>query len=259
MSGMDTGAYRQHLQATRSPATVRTRCYWVERALRELAADPATVTCEQLESWLAMHTDWSRQTRRVATIGLRQFCAWQQQTGRRADNPAEHLDVPPQSTSRPHPIPKAVLADAFAWAHGDDWWLLRVFATTGMRRAEVAAMQDGDQEGGWLRIVGKGGKVRRVPIPADVSGWMHGRSVMWPDSEGHPSTPEQLSARVRLATRGYSPHSIRHRYATDAYAAGHDVLAVQQLLGHSSLATTQQYLAIDDDELTAAASATWAA
>ena len=224
-----------------------------------LAADPLTVTAAQYEAWLGAQTQWSRQTRRVAIIGLQQFHRWLVDTGRRQDDPTAGIVPPSQAPCRPHPIPADVLADAMRWAHGDDWWLLRVLVTTGMRRGEVAAMRDGDQGGGWLTIRGKGGRSRRVPIPPDVEGWMHGRSPMWPDRDGHPSTPAQLSDRVRRATRGWGPHSIRHRYATEVYRASRDVLAVQRLLGHASLATTQMYLAVDDDELCSAAAAVWAA
>lgn len=54
---------------------------------------------------------------------------------------------------------------------------------------------------------------------------------------------------------GYGPHTLRHRYATRIYAATGDVLAVQQLLGHASLATTQTYLGLSEDRLIAAAAA----
>ena len=55
------------------------------------------------------------------------------------------------------------------------------------------------------------------------------------------------------------PHALRHRYATRAYHATHDIDAVRVLLGHSSVATTQVYVAVADDDLTRAAAGAWAA
>ena len=52
-------------------------------------------------------------------------------------------------------------------------------------------------------------------------------------------------------------HSLRHRYATKVYAATHDLAAVQRLLGHASVATTQVYVAVADDVLTTAAKTAW--
>jgi integrase len=54
---------------------------------------------------------------------------------------------------------------------------------------------------------------------------------------------------------GFAGHSLRHRYATKAYGATHDILAVQQLLGHSSPATTMGYVRVDSADLRRAAGA----
>lgn len=69
-------------------------------------------------------------------------------------------------------------------------------------------------------------------------------------------TPWGVAARIRKAT-GYNPHALRRRFATQVYRRSHDLRAVQTLLGHASLATTQLYLAMDDDQLTAAARLVW--
>ena len=55
------------------------------------------------------------------------------------------------------------------------------------------------------------------------------------------------------------PHALRHRYATRAYHATHDIDAVRVLLGHSSVATTQVYVEVADDDLVDAARGAWAA
>jgi site-specific recombinase XerC len=58
---------------------------------------------------------------------------------------------------------------------------------------------------------------------------------------------------------GIHPHSLRHRYATRAYAASHDIDAVRVLLGHASVSTTQVYIAVADAELARCAAGAWTA
>ena len=66
-----------------------------------------------------------------------------------------------------------------------------------------------------------------------------------------------LSDALGGPASGWTAHTLRHRFATRAYAGERDILTVQQLLGHSSIATTQIYTHIDDDELHRAVGA-WA-
>ena len=58
--------------------------------------------------------------------------------------------------------------------------------------------------------------------------------------------------RIVALTGGWSPHTLRHRFASAVYRGSHDIRATQELLGHSSVATTQRYVAVDEDAVTAA-------
>lgn len=245
--------YARHLRAIgRTKDTVRTRTEWLTRALDATNTTPETITPADLEAWMASH-EWSRATRRIIVTGWRQFGRWLVENGWRDDDPAVGLTAPSVPSYRARPIPRDVLADALERSHGLTWWLLRIIATTGLRRNEVAGLRGSDVAGGWLTVRGKGGRVRRIPLPDDVAGFLAAKR------DGLGLTREQIADRVHYATRGWGPHSIRARYASDAYAATHDLLAVQQLLGHASLATTQVYLGLGDDALILAASAAWAA
>ena len=109
-------------------------------------------------------------------------------------------------------------------------------------------------------MTGKGGVTRLVPLPDDVRDWLlscHGWA--FPSPYGGHVQPDAITKRVKRATGGRTPHSLRHRYATLAYAQSHDLRAVQRLLGHASIATTQLYVGSGLDEARAAASAAWAA
>ena len=156
--------------------------------------------------------------------------------------------------------------------------MLRLAAEAGLRRAEVALVRTSDVfiTGGTAQLVvhGKGGKQRIVPISNELaeqvrrgaaghtpetaaygwgtSGWL------FPDSAGGHLTPAWVGAIVANALPdGYTMHTLRHRFATRAYRGTRNLRAVQTLLGHASIATTERYTAVDDDEIRAAAASAW--
>ena len=247
--------YATHLRALgRSDATVRARCYWPELMLRELDATLWQLDAARVEAWMAQHS-WSAATRRQVLVSVRQLCAWAL-----VDDLTQGAKPPRQPRYTAHPIPAGVLADAMAAANGQDYWLLRLLATTGLRRAEAAALTSDMSDGQWLHVTGKGGVQRRVPMPPDVAAWVATRrGPVFVTKGGLPVTPVHLGQMVRRLTGGYGPHTLRHRFATDAYANTHDIRAVQSLLGHASIATTQIYVACDDEAMLAAAASSWAA
>lgn len=255
------GEFETHLRAIgRMDGTVSRRTYWVGRMLREIDDPAYAVTWAELETWLAAHT-WKASTRRSVVASLRQFYEWSVTSGARPDNPAAGLASPSEPDPCPRPMPDAVLEAAMARvpAQGQVWWLLRLLSTTGLRRAEAARLCSDDVSGGWIRVTGKGDKTRRVPVPPDVEAWLIGcDGWAFPSPYGGHVTADAVTKRCKRAT-GMGPHTLRHRYATVMYRKTRNLQAVQKLLGHASIATTQRYLATTDDELLAAASTVWAA
>ncbi len=253
--GRVVGGYTEHLTAIgRAPGTVRLRTHHVRRCFTELGISPWQATTTDLEHWLAAH-DWNAASRRSAVASLRDFYRWAQREGH--DNPAALLVAPPEPAPCSRPCPDAAVDHALACESGVRWWLVRLAASTGLRRAELAVVHSSDAADGWLTVHGKGNKIRRVPLPADVSAWLstcHGYA--FPGRSGGHVSVDWVHDVISQAT-GYPPHRLRHRYANRVYAGSHDVRAVQALLGHASLATTQRYLGLDDDQLTRAAA--WAA
>ena len=127
----------------------------------------------------------------------------------------------------------------------------------GLRISEATTLETGcvDRADRTLRIIGKGNKERLVPLPQPVldtlgSLWRIHRNPRWlfPNHRGDAPLDRSVLARIlsdaaRTAgiTRGITPHSMRHSYATRLIENGVDIRIVQILLGHASIATTAIY------------------
>ena len=131
-------------------------------------------------------------------------------------------------------------------------------AYAGLRRAEIANLHADNVGERMLTVLGKGQKVRRVPIHPMLEvplrdakargGYIFRGADGW-----SPVTVDAMGRRIaRALPDKWSAHSLRHYYAGHVYRASHDIRAVQQLLGHASIATTQIYTQVNDDDLHAA-------
>lgn len=248
--------------AGRAPATVAARARQA-RAVCD-AMDPLTAGTGALVTYLA-RPGWKPATRAAQRAAVRSFFGWLRAAGARADDPSAALPAVRVPPGVPHPAGEAALARARLAAAGPyEAAMVELAARAGLRRAEIAglrfsdvhAMPDGQYA---LRVTGKGGRTRLIPIPEDLAEQVAAlrRDHVFPGR--HPG--EHVSANwvgevlSRLLGKGVSGHSLRHRYATRIYAATHDLLAVQQLLGHTTPTTTQVYVQVPLDELRAAADA----
>ena len=104
---------------------------------------------------------------------------------------------------------------------------------------------------------GKGDKQRIVPLPDDLAGIiMDARGYLFPGRFGGHVEESYVGDHIsHLLPRGYAAHTLRHRFATTAYAATHDLFVVAELLGHESVETTEHYVAMPDGRLREAAAA----
>ena len=143
-----------------------------------------------------------------------------------------------------------------------DGALLEMIYATGVRVSEVTGLDIGDidHERRVARVLGKGGKERMVPVHPAVLAPLAQRikdsTSPWvfpsPLHDGHVGY-DYVYKRMKAALGGaYTPHQLRHRFATQAYRGTKDLRAVQELLGHSSPNTTVRYTLIEDDALAAA-------
>ena len=255
------GAYRRHLKARNlRPASITAYMSWLTRLDRWAECSILHLDLEDLEEWIAEH-DWAPASHVKAVQALRGFYGWAFESGRIHDDPTSALQSGRVPRGKPNPCPEDTYAEALAKASGTDYWRIRLAGETGLRRAELAAVHSSDVRrlvnGPALRVIGKGGTERLVPLPEDLATWLtlqHGY-VFASDGGGH-WDPNSVG---RWYTRriGVNPHRLRHRYATLAYAQTRDIVAVQHLLGHASVNTSQIYVAVAGDDLAAAASGSW--
>jgi integrase len=234
--------------AHRPSTTIKLRSYQLHRfAADNEAHSPWALTISDLATWLGSH-DWKPETMRSYRACLRAFYAWAQLVGHVDVSPANQLPAVRPPRSLPRPAPEEALRVALRDGDSRERLMVMLAAYVGLRRGEVARVHARDVEpdlDGWsLRIVGKGGHIRRVPLPPAVAAELRALPEGWAFPgliDGHLS-PEYVGKLVsRLLPDGWTTHTLRHRFATRAYAATRDLVTVQELLGHARIETTRIY------------------
>ncbi|HEX8661502.1 MAG TPA: tyrosine recombinase XerC, partial [Brevundimonas sp.] len=163
--------------------------------------------------------------------------------------------------------------DAEPWEAARDRAVLTLLYGCGLRISEGLSLTRADAPvPETLRIIGKGGKTRLAPVLPAVRTAVDAYLALQPfplepgdalfrARRGGPLTPRHVQAMVqRLRGRlglpaSATPHALRHSFATHLLGAGADLRAIQELLGHASLSTTQKYTAVDAKHLLEAYSA----
>lgn len=179
-------------------------------------------------------------------------------------NPLEGLERPKQPVTLPKALPATTLGaalDELATTSPIDLRdraLIELLYGSGLRVSELAGLTVADaRRGDFIRVVGKGDKTREVPVSRKARLALQQYLI-----EGRPQLAEEqagdalwIGARGgRLGTRGIRravryrlgtfPHALRHSFATHLLEGGADLRTVQELLGHTELATTQIYTSV---------------
>ncbi|WP_431818624.1 tyrosine-type recombinase/integrase [Gordonia jacobaea] len=254
--------FRRYMRAGgRTEHSVRTRLEHLKALARALdPLVPSEVVLDDLIDYLAERDDWKPETRRNIRGSLRAFYEWAVEAdGRLTINPAQRLPRVKPGRPAPRPAPENVYVDALSGADERTRLMLRLSAELGMRRAEVACVHSRDitrGDGGhwWIVVHGKGRKDRVLPLTNDLAAAVRALAAsgyLFPglDGRGHLSARYVGELVRRRLPAGVTMHQLRHRFATQAYAHSRDLLTVQRLLGHSSPATTQRYIAADDSAM----------
>ncbi len=201
---------------------------------------------------------------------LKQFYRQQLRSGERQDNPTALISAPRIHRSLPQSLGEAEMekllnAPDLDSAYGmRDRCMLELMYSSGLRVSELVGLQMNQINSnlGLVRLIGKGSKERVIPVGEEALHWLN-HYLKYARSEllrkGEASDALFLSSRGRAITRQafwqnlkkyllkadvktvFSPHSLRHAFATHLLNHGADLRTVQMLLGHSSLSTTQIY------------------
>jgi integrase/recombinase XerC len=241
---------------------------WMSRSGIE---GPGAVDRLHLRRYLA-----SLGTRRLAratiarkAAALRCYFSWQVRQGRLGSDPARSLRAPSGGGRLPRVLSggeMTSLLDVPAQTALDrrDLAVLELLYAAGLRVSELCGLDRGDIDlrGRTVTVLGKGGKQRRVPVHdaavAALRAWFDdGREQMAgpPDAAFVNRRGARLGPRDvrrildRRAASPTHPHALRHTYATHLLDGGADLRVVQELLGHSSLATTQMYTHVSKERL----------
>ncbi|MGZ6988208.1 MAG: tyrosine recombinase XerC [Thermoanaerobaculia bacterium] len=208
---------------------------------------------------------------------LRTFFAFLKREGRMVSNPAKAVGTPRRDKTLPETLSVSEAA-AVVEAKGRegalgarDRALLELLYATGLRVSELVGLraEDVDLSARQVRTVGKGRKERVVPFgqpaAAALRAWLKERGALDPSARGAEflflnaraghltdrSVRRILDRAVAAAAvpRHASPHALRHSFEKHLLAAGADLRSIQELLGHSSLSTTQRYTHLDVERL----------
>jgi integrase/recombinase XerC len=277
--GPQIATYLERLRSVRraSPATVAGRRRDLERFAgycREARlTDPAQLDAHHVRGYVAhlRRAKCGGATVRRHLSSLRQFFKSLVDHGALKFNPASEVRAPKQPQALPKTLTKedaARLVEAPAGDGADvarDRALLELFYSSGLRLAELHGLDASAFESDLseVRVTGKGSKTRIVPVGRKardaLRAWLRRRAelaaadepALFVSSRGTRLSRGSIQQRLRhwaqragLGVRVY-PHRLRHSFATHLLEESGDLRAVQELLGHASIATTQVYTHLD--------------
>lgn len=255
-----SGAVASWLLALRAAGhpetTVALRAYQLGRLGRDVApTGPWELSGAQLVAWLGSQ-GWQPATLRSSRSAVRGFYRWAHGLGYVDVDPSLVLPRVAPTRPNPHPTPEDAYRAALARSDARVRLMLRLAGELGLRRGEVARVRSEDLElalNGWMLVVlGKGARVRRLPITPGLRGLVRDAGPGWifPGAVGGHLSAKWVGTLVaRALPPGWSMHSLRHRFATAAHSIDRDLLTVQELLGHASPVTTRMYIRLSDERL----------
>ena len=271
----------RYLQVERrySPRTVRLYDEAVSDfyAFLEEEPSPEGLTAQHVRSFIAhgLDTGLSARTMNLKLSALSTWAGWLLRQGLLASNPVSKVPRPKQDKKLPVFYTEKAIDNYFDESrrrveeNPDDFSLFRnrmmmvILYATGMRRAELCALKvtDFDPARRLFRVLGKGDKLREIPVPAlicqEISLYLEKLGEAYPENpegkffltdSGAPlylAFADNVVRRELAGVEGFtgkkSPHVLRHSLATHLLNRGADLNSIKEILGHSSLAATQVY------------------
>lgn len=215
----------------------------------------------------------STQQRRLSA--LRSLFTWRSGVSGVRHNPATAVRAPRRHRRLPRTLEVDEVGGLLTAGDGEplelrDLAIAELFYSSGLRLAELQAVNLDDLDRGeqLLRVTGKGGKTRSLPVGSRaltaIDAYLHARPAprdedsqraLFLSSRGRRISPRSVQARLAAlarrkgTARGVHPHMLRHSFASHLLESSGDLRAVQELLGHSDIATTQIYTHLDFQHL----------
>ncbi len=265
--------------APRTLAAYRRDLIQFSRWYSQSGSDPLAVSHRDVRRYAAYMSASGCAPSTVARklAALRRFYGFLLRTDRIAQNPADLVSAPKAASRLPRVLTTVQMAEILETAPARtplelrDRAMIELSYSCGLRSEEVISLSldslDFDSE--QLSVVGKGSRHRRLPVgePAQraVEDYLgRGRPSLVDDMSeralfisrnGRRLSPSDVSRRLSVRVRdaaaasGISPHALRHSFATHLLEGGADLRTIQELLGHSSISTTQVYTHLDSARL----------
>lgn len=264
-------------EAGASPNTLAAYRSDLEAAATLLPNGLGEASMEELQALAPQWSALASSTLARRSAALRRFYGFLQEDGLRGDNPSAALARPRLERPLPRILDRDEVEAMFAAAEDKaasgqpvalrNLALLEMLYGSGLRASELVSLPRRAVRPGqpFLILKGKGDKERMVPVSSRattaVEKWtatLDGASpYLFPSRAKHLSRVRLfqllrgLAAQAGIAPERVSPHVLRHAFATHLLAGGADLRALQTLLGHADIATTQIYTHVDSDRLVA--------
>jgi integrase/recombinase XerC len=230
-----------------------------------------------IRAFMAKRREESLGSRSLARVlsALKSFFAFLEREGILATEAFNAIRTPKIARSLPKALTVLEAKETIAatdaledrpWVAARDMAVIALCYGAGLRIAEALALTKGDLDSDVLRVTGKGGKTRMVPLIAPVRQAIENYLrlspyKLWPEDplfrgvRGGVLSPRLIQMRMQQLRSALglppsaTPHALRHSFATHLLGKGGDLRAIQELLGHASLSTTQIYTAVDTERL----------
>ena len=238
---------------------------------------PQLVTRDLVRQYISFLTTSQKAKRSVTRklAAIRRYFAWHIRNGTLKTDPTTGVRTPSGTGRLPKVLTKEQLnallscnnPDVPEWKSSRDTALIELLYGSGLRVSEVCSidLESINDRNNTVIVMGKGSKQRQVPVSEPsvlaVKHWLKFRNevvcqetyALFLNARGHRLAPRDVRRIIdERALTPTHPHALRHTYATHLLDNGADLRAVQELLGHSDVATTQRYTQVSKERLKSA-------
>ena len=266
--------YRDYLRVERSMSenTVSSYLSDLHSFFKHVECPPQEVSSEDIVAYFSERPQISKRTQARVLSSLRSFFDYLLSEGKIGDNPCDRVDGPKIGRYLPEVLSVGEVADIIASVPQDTWGgirdraILEMLYGCGLRVSEAVGTRISDVffEESFVRVRGKGDKERIVPLGEMAEDAVRKYLAVRPEPAGRAygdilflnrfgKSLSRISvfnmikrqALVCGITKEISPHTFRHSFATHLIENGADLRAVQEMLGHESILTTEIYTHVD--------------